>query len=121
LVWLLLALTAFAFLPSAVMKIMRLPMVVEGFGKLGIPLEAIVPIGVLELICLILYLVPRTAVLGAFLLTGYLGGAIMVNIIGRADFLHAVAVGLLVWAGVWLRVPELRALLPLRRVNGGIA
>ena len=73
------------------------------------------PIALVELLCLALYLIPRTVVSGAVLLTGYLGGAAVANIIGRSDFLHALAVGLLVWAGVWLRVPELRTLIPIRK------
>lgn len=104
-----------AFAPSAIFKLVRHPMAVEGFAKMGIPQGAILPIGLVELACLVVFLIPRTAVLGALLLTGYLGGATLANIIAGTDFIHALAVGLLVWAGAWLRVPELRTLLPVRK------
>lgn len=104
-----------AFVPSAMMKLMQVPMAAEGMSKMGIRPEFIVPIGMVELLCVAIYLIPLTAVLGAFLLTGYLGGATLAIIIHGTDFLHALVVGLIVWAGVWLRVPELRYLLPLRR------
>jgi hypothetical protein len=112
------ALVILAFVPGGVMKIAHHPTVVEGFGKTGIPADAILPLGALELLCLALYLLPRTAVFGTLLLTGYLGGAVLANLINRSDFLHALAVGLLVWAGAWLRVPELRALVPFRSSPG---
>ena len=106
-----------AFVPSAVMKVTHHPTVVEGFGRMGIPEGAMLPIGIVELSCLALYLIPRTTVLGTLLLTGYLGGATLANIINRSDFIHALVVGLFVWAAAWLRVPELQTLLPLRKVQ----
>jgi hypothetical protein len=109
------ALVILPFVPSAIMKLMRVPVAVEGFAHMGIPDGAIVPLGIVELTCLAIYLVPRTAILGTLLLTGYLGGAVLANIIGHTDFIHAFVVGFLVWAGAWLRVPELRRLLPWRR------
>jgi hypothetical protein len=109
------ALVVLAFVPSAVLKLVNHPAAVEGFTRMGIPPGAWVPIAIVELLCLALYLLQRTAVLGAVLLTGYLGGATLANIIAGGDFLHALAVGLLVWAGIWLRVPEVRTLLPLRK------
>jgi hypothetical protein len=104
-----------AFVPSAILKLIHHPTAVEGFTRMGIPPGAYVPIALVELLCLALYLAPRTVVLGTLLLTGYLGGATLANIIGRTDFIHALVVGLLVWAGAWLRVPELQALLPVRK------
>jgi DoxX-like family len=109
------ALVILAFVPSAVLKLMHHPTAVEGFTRMGIPPGAFVPIAILELGCLALYLLPRTTVLGTVLLTGYLGGATVANLIGRSDFIHALVVGLLVWAGAWLRVPELRTLVPVRK------
>ena len=109
-----------AFVPSATMKLARASAAVEGFAHLGIPEEAIIPIGILELSCLALYLFPPTAVVGLLLLTGYLGGATLANIIGRMDFMHALAVGLLVWTGAWLRIPELQTLIPVRRTAAGV-
>jgi hypothetical protein len=109
------ALVILAFVPSAILKLIHHPTAVEGFTRMGIPQGAILPIALVELSCLALYLIPRTAVLGTLLLTGYLGGATVANIIGRTDFIHSLAVGLLVWAGAWLRIPELRELVPLRK------
>jgi hypothetical protein len=115
--WIVTALVILAFAPSAVMKLMLVPMAVDGFAKMGIPHGAIVPLGIVELTCLALYLIPRTVVLGTLLLTGYLGGAVLANIIGGTDFIHAFVVGLLVWIGCWLRVPAFRTLIPLRQEN----
>lgn len=111
------ALVILAFVPSAIMKMIRHPTAIEGFSRIGIPDSAIVPLGVVELCCLAFYLIPRTTVLGTLLLTGYLGGATLANIISRSDFIHALIVGLLVWAGAWLRVTELRTLVPIRRTD----
>ena len=115
--WMLITLTTVAFVPSGILKVIQHPAAVEGFSRSGIPQGAILPLGIVELACLALYLIPRTTVLGTLLLTGYLGGATLVNIINRSDFLHALAVGLFVWAGAWLRVAEFRALVPIRTVR----
>ena len=104
-----------AFVPSAIMKLIHHPAAVEGFKRMGIPEGAITTLGIVELSCLALYLIPRTTVLGALLLTGYLGGATLANVINRSDFIHALVVGLFVWSGAWLRVPALHALLPVRK------
>jgi hypothetical protein len=114
-VWILNTLVVLAFLPSAFFKLIHHPMAVEGFARMGIPPGAILPIGLVELACVALYLIPRTTVLGTLLVTGYLGGATLANIINRSDFLHALAVGLIVWVGTWLRVAEFRALFPIRK------
>jgi hypothetical protein len=104
-----------AFVPSAIMKLAHASAAVDGFTRIGIPQGAISPLGIVELTCLALYLIPRTTVLGTLLLTGYLGGAVLANIIAGSDFLHALIVGLFVWAGAWLRVPELQMLVPVRK------
>ena len=106
-----------AFVPSAVMKVTHHPTVVDGFSRMGIPEGAMLPLGILELSCLALYLIPRTTVLGTLLLSGYLGGATLANIINRSDFIHALVVGLFVWAAAWVRVPELQTLLPIRKAQ----
>ena len=111
----LLALVTLPFLLSGIMKLIQAPAAVQGFTHAGIPQGAILPLGILELSCLAVYLIPRTTVLGTFLLTGYLGGAILTNIINRTDFIHALVVGLFVWAGAYFRVTELQALLPVRK------
>src|SRR4051812_31841079 len=93
---------------------------VEAFGKLGYPVEFAVGIGILLLACVAAYLIPRTSVLGAILLTGYLGGAVASHVrVGDPWFSHAlfpVYVGLLVWGGLYLREARLRALVPFRQI-----
>lgn len=87
----------------------------EGMVKAGWPAAASGTIQKLMLGSVTLYLIPQTAVLGAVLLTGYLGGAVATHLrIGEAPT-AAVVVGVLAWLGLWLREPRLRQLLPLRR------
>ncbi len=103
---------------DVVMKVLRLAPAVQGTTELGYPAGTVVWIGLIELICLALYLVPRTSVLGAVLLTGYLGGAIATHVrvgsplIGYTLF--PIYVALMVWGGLYLREPRLRELMPLR-------
>lgn len=100
---------------SAAMKLAKPPAVVEGFAKSGIPERLTSGIGILELACTILYIIPQTAVLGAILLTGYLGGAVMTHLrIGEA-WIGPVIFGVFIWGGLFLRDPRLRALIPLRK------
>jgi hypothetical protein len=73
------------------------------------------PILVVELCCVLLYLIPQTAVLGAILLTGYLGGATATHVRVDEAYFMPVVVGILVWLGLYLRDPRLRALVPWRR------
>ena len=116
------ALTGFAalFLTfDTVLKLARLPAAVDGTVALGYPAHLVAVIGVIELMCLVLHLVPRTSVFGALLLTGYLGGAIATHVrLGNplaSHTLFPIYVALFVWGGLYLREPRLRALLPLRR------
>ncbi|HUL34082.1 MAG TPA: DoxX family protein [Candidatus Eisenbacteria bacterium] len=92
--------------------------VVDSFAHLGIPLSLDVPIAVILLTCVLIYAVPQTAVLGAILLTGYLGGAVMTHLrAGDPLFSHILFpsyLGLLLWLGLYLREPRLRALAPFR-------
>lgn len=93
--------------------------VMQWFVGLGWPASLAVPTAILELACTALYVIPQTSVLGAVLLTGYLGGACATEV-RIQDWVHAalaVGVGLLVWAGLYLRERRLHALLPLRRTN----
>jgi hypothetical protein len=108
------ALAAFPFLMSAVMKLSRNPQVLEGFPKMGIPSELILTIGILELGSALLYLIPATTGLGAILLTGYLGGAIMTHLRVGEAVPTQVVIGVLIWLGLWLREPVLRKLIPWR-------
>ncbi len=102
------------FTMSAGMKLIGHPEVVKGMEHLQLPQTLIRPLGMLELFCLVVYLIPQTAVLGAILLTGYLGGAIVTHVrIGEPIYTH-VGLGILIWLGIWLRDPRLRQILPLR-------
>jgi DoxX-like family len=104
---------------DTVIKFLNIAPVTDSFTQLGYPLGLARVIAVLELVCLIAYLVPRTAVLGAVLLTGYLGGAIATHVRAESPlFTHVlfpVYVALLLWAGLYLREHRLRGLLPLRQ------
>lgn len=104
---------------DGVAKVMRLPPVLEGFTKLGYPPNVSVPIGVVLLCCVGLYALPGTSVLGAILLTGYLGGAVATHVrVGDPLFSHAlfpVYAAVLVWGGLFLRDARLRALVPFTK------
>ena len=106
---------ALSLTATALMKIAGVPpQMVEGISRAGIPRTDVIPIAILELSCLVLYLIPRTMVLGAVLLTGYFGGAIAVHLIGKQSVFPVILIGLWVWAGIYFRVPALQSLLPLR-------
>lgn len=102
-------------LMSATMKFLKPPDVVEGFKHLGFPESLALGLGILELACTILYVIPRTAVLGAILLTGYLGGAIVTHLRVGEQFVMPIILGVLIWGGLYLRDPRLRVLIPLRQ------
>ena len=103
---------------DGVTKITGLAPAVEGTVRLGYPEHLVVPIGAVLLVCALLYVLPRTAILGAVLLTGYLGGAAATQV--RVEswwFLFPVLLGVLLWAGLYLRDERLRALVPLRAAS----
>ena len=103
---------------DSVIKIMQLPQAVEPTTKLGYAASVLPGIGILELACLILYVIPRTAVLGAILLTGYLGGAIATHVRAGSDtfsVIFPVIIGALLWGGLFLRNRQLRALVHLQQ------
>jgi len=103
-------------LMSAGMKFSGGAEMVEMFvSHLGFPATTLTPIGIAELASTLLYIIPQTAVLGAVLLTGYLGGAITAHLRLGEPVLTPLALGVLVWAGLYLRDARIRALLPLRR------
>ena len=91
---------------------------VQAFGQLGYPVSLAAGIGILLLACVALYIVPRTSVLGAILLTGYLGGAVASQVrVGNPLLSHSlfpIYIGLFIWGGLYLREERLRALIPLR-------
>ena len=100
---------------SAAMKLTNAEVAVEGFKQSGYDPGLLVPLGITELACTILYLVPQTAVLGAILLTGYLGGATSTHVLHSEPFLIPIVLGVVLWLGIFLRDARLRALVPLRR------
>ena len=104
---------------DSVIHLMVIPSVVESFTQLGYPASTARTLGVIELVCIVLYLIPRTSVLGAVLLTGYLGGAVATNLrVGSPLFSHTlfpVYVGVLAWGGLFLRDERVRTLIPVRR------
>lgn len=113
--WVLSIVPSALLLFSAVMKFFPSPKLSEGFAHLGWPDRLAIALGILELSCTIVYLIPPTAVLGAILLTGYLGGAMATHVrIGEPVYVH-VLLGVVIWLGVFLREPRLRPLVPWRR------
>jgi hypothetical protein len=111
------ALPALFLLVDGAMKLVKPQPVVEATVKLGYPESVILGLGIVLLACTILYLIPRTSVLGAILLTGYLGGAVATHVrVGEPIFtiLFPVIFGALLWGGLYLRDERLRALIPLR-------
>jgi hypothetical protein len=97
-------------------KVLQLAPAVEATTQLGYPASLVLIIGAIELACLIVYAIPRTAVLGAILLTGYLGGAIATQLRSGAPAFPVVfplIIGALLWGGLYLRDQRLRALIPL--------
>ena len=109
---------ALFLLVDGAMKLAKPTVVVETTVQLGYPESVIVPLGIVLLASTILYLIPRTAVLGAILLTGYLGGAVATHVrvgSGAFEVLFPVIVGALLWAGLVLRSPRVAELLPLVR------
>lgn len=108
------ALTALVFVISASMKLKGGAEVMQGMAHLGLPESLIVPLAILEVLCVVVYLIPATSVLGAILLTGYMGGAICTHVrVGDPVFIQ-IALGALVWLGLYLRETRLRALIPLK-------
>jgi len=108
-------LVSLPFLFSAVMKLVGGADLKEGIAHLGLPESMVVPLAILEMACTVVYLIPATSVLGAILLAGYIGGAICTHWRVGDPFFLQVVVGALVWLGIYLREPRLKALVPLRR------
>lgn len=86
-------------------------------GHFGYPAGALLPIGIVELLCVVIWLIPRTSVLGAVLLTGYMGGAIATHVRVSEPFVMQVLIGMVIWLTLFLRMPALRSLLPVRRTS----
>jgi uncharacterized membrane protein (UPF0182 family) len=100
---------------GAVLKIIKSQAVIEGMSQHGIAESLIVLIGIIELICAVVYLIPSTAVLGAVLMTALMGGATFTNVrVGDPTYVMTIILGVMVWAGLYFREPRLRELIPLR-------
>lgn len=116
--WIMSALPVLLLLFSATMKVLKLPAAMEGFVRLGYLEHVALPLGIVELTCTVLYVIPRTSVLGAILLTGYLGGATATHLRIGEPFYMAIILGMLVWGGLYLRDERLRTFIPLRQWSG---
>lgn len=108
------ALPVLTLLMSGVMKLLKPEPVVEGFAHLEWDMSLALGLAILEISCTVVYVIPRTSVLGAILLTGYLGGATATHVRIGDPFFAPVILGVLVWLGLFLRDPRLRELIPLR-------
>jgi len=112
------ALGAAFMLFDGVIHAMRIAPVIQAFQQLGYSLDIIVPLAVVELICTVLYIIPRTSILGAILLTGYLGGAVDSNLRAGnplfSNILFPVYIAILLWAGLYLQNGRLRAIVPVK-------
>lgn len=117
------ALAALFLLFDGVAKLFKPAPVVEATVQLGYPESVLLGLGIVLTGCTILYLIPRTSVLGAILLTGYLGGAVATHVrVGGPLFsvIFPILFGVLIWGGLFLRDDRLRTLIPLRRELGGL-
>lgn len=112
---LMVALPVLMMLMSATFKFLQTPEVRQGFEHLGWNMNLVAALGILQVVCTVLYAIPRTAVLGAILLTGYLGGAIATCVRVGDGWIFQFLFGVVLWGGLYLRDPRLRALIPLVR------
>ncbi len=111
---------AFLLFDSSV-KLMRLPGAVEATVRLRYPARLLPSLGITELTCVVLYVIPRTSILGAILLTGYLGGATATQVrLEDPWFFFPIVIAALVWGGLYLRDERLRALIPLRTIQADL-
>jgi hypothetical protein len=113
------ALVILFMLMDATMKLLQLPVVLETTAQIGWPVSTVLPLGIILLICTALYAFPRTSVLGAILLSAYLGGTVATHArIGSPTFSHTlfgVYLGIMLWGGLYLRDERVRALMPYSR------
>ena len=116
------ALVVLFLLFDCAIHFMKIAPVVNAFAELGFPVGLAPRLGAIELVCILLYAVPPTSVLGAILLTGYLGGAVATQMrVGNplvTETLFPVYLGVLLWGGLFLRDSRLRSLIPRRTPNG---
>jgi len=112
-------LVSLLFAMSAVMKLTGGAGVAEGMAHLGLPESLVKPPGILEISCVAIYLIPATSMVGAILLTGYIGGAICAHLRVGDPFFFQIVLGVCVWLGLYLRENRLRELIPVR-TSGGV-
>jgi uncharacterized membrane protein YphA (DoxX/SURF4 family) len=108
------ALPVLLLLMSTVMKLTGSPQLTEGFAKLGYPDSLAFGLGICELVCTLLYIIPRSAPLGAILLTGYLGGAIATHLRIGDPIIAPIILGVMIWGGLYLRDRRIRQVIPIR-------
>jgi hypothetical protein len=114
--WILGGLPAALMIGTSPMAILKLPAAVEGMKQYGYPASAMTAIGLAELVSAVLYVIPKTSILGAIPLTGYLGGATATHVrAGEMSFFMPILMGVFYWGGLWFRNPDIRALIPIRR------
>jgi hypothetical protein len=113
--WVITVLPCILFGVSAFFKLQGSPAVIKGFAHVGIPASMMMPLAILEITCVVIYLIPPTAVLGAILLTGYVGGAICTHWRVGDPFYAQIGLGVFLWLGLYLREDRLRSLIPVRR------
>jgi len=113
--WIISVLASLVFLFSAFLKLKGGPELAQGMAHLGLPESMVMPLAIVEISCTVIYLIPATSVLGAILLAGYVGGTICTHWRVGDPFFVQIVLGLLVWLGLYLREPRLKALIPLRR------
>jgi len=115
--WVLTILLVLLFLMGSVIALTKNPQAVEGFKKYGYPEKSLVVLGIVELVCALLYVLPMTSMLGAILLTGYLGGAVATHVRAGEPFFFPILFGIVVWLGLYFRDARVRSLIPLRTFN----
>ena len=109
-------LASLMFAMSSFMKFKGGAEVTQGMTHLGLPESLMMPLAILEISCVVVYLIPATSVLGAILLTGYTGGAICTHLrVGDPVFVQ-IALGICVWLGLYVRENRLKEIIPLRRL-----
>lgn len=108
-------LASLLFLFSAFMKLKGGPDLSKGMAHIGFPESLVVPLAILEIACVVIYLIPATSVLGAILLTGYIGGAICTHLRVGDPYFIQIGLGIFVWLGIYLQENRLKNLIPLRR------
>ena len=114
-------LASLVYLMSAFLKLKGGPELAQGIAHLGIPESMVMPLAIVEISCTVIYLIPPTSVLGAILLSGYIGGAICTHWRVGDPFFVQIALGILVWVGLYLREPRLKELIPLRRLGTNLS